>query len=84
MVYDVDPLQVVETDLMIDTVETRRHQELICQWLFTGRSFMLCGPPGVGKTMTLTSTLQSQIHFEMVYLNFSSSTTTEPILKALD
>jgi dynein heavy chain 1, cytosolic len=48
------------------------------------RSFILCGPPGSGKTMTLTSTLKSLGCLDIAFLNFSSGTTSEVLLKTFD
>ena len=45
---------------------------------------MLCGPPGSGKTMTLMATLKALPDFEMVFVNFSSSTTPALLLKTFD
>eukprot|EP00957_Ditylum_brightwellii_P169902 12932215-Ditylum_brightwellii.AAC.1 len=42
---------------------------------------ILCGPPGSGKTMTLTSVLQSIQGVVLASLNFSSRTTPDIILK---
>ena len=50
--------------------------------LITNLSWIvLCGPPGSGKTMTLTSVLQSVQGVVLTNLNFSSRTTPEIILK---
>lgn len=42
---------------------------------------ILCGPPGSGKTMTLTSVLQSVQGVVLASLNFSSRTTPEIIMQ---
>ena len=46
--------------------------------------FFTGGPPGSGKTMTLTSVLTTLPHMELASLNFSSSTTPELILKTFE
>ena len=48
------------------------------------RAFLICGPPGSGKTMTLMSTLKSLPNCEMIFLNFSSTTTPKMIMKQFD
>mmetsp|Transcript_26597 Transcript_26597/g.4699 ORF Transcript_26597/g.4699 Transcript_26597/m.4699 type:complete len:93 (+) Transcript_26597:1951-2229(+) len=48
------------------------------------RPFILCGPPGSGKTMTLMATLKALTDFEMIFVNFSSSTNPDLILKTFD
>lgn len=70
--------------MVITTVDTNRHQEVLCSWLTQKRPFLLCGPPGSGKTMTLMATLKNLNDMEMVFINFSSSTTPELILKTFD
>lgn len=81
---DVDPKKVTDADVVIMTVDTNRHQEVLCSWLSEKRPFLLCGPPGSGKTMTLMATLKKLTDMEMIFINFSSSTTTELITKTFD
>ena len=81
---DIDPNKVTEADVVITTVDTLRHQEVLCSWLSEHRPFLLCGPPGSGKTMTLMATLKALPDFEMIFVNFSSSTTPALLLKTFD
>lgn len=50
-------------------------------WLASHKPLILCGPPGSGKTMTLTSTLQAMPNLVLASLNFSSSTDPNLILQ---
>ena len=81
---EIDPQRVTDADLIIETVDTLRHKEVLCGWLSEHRPFLLCGPPGSGKTMTLMSTLKSLVDFEMIFVNFSSSTHPPLIIKQFD
>ena len=81
---DIDEKQVTNADVVITTVDTTRHQEVLCSWLSEKRPFLLCGPPGSGKTMTLMATLKKVTDMEMIFINFSSSTTPALILKTFD
>lgn len=81
---DIDPQKVTDADLIITTVDTLRHQDVLCSWLSEHRPFLLCGPPGSGKTMTLMSTLKSLPDFEMIFVNFSSSTSPGLIMKQFE
>lgn len=76
--------KVTNADTIIPTVDTLRHQEVLCSWLLEHRPFIICGPPGSGKTMTLMSTLKNLQDFEMIFVNFSSSTTPPLILKQFE
>lgn len=81
---EIEPSKVIEADVVITTVDTTRHQEVLCSWISEHRPFLLCGPPGSGKTMTLMATLKNLTDFEMIFINFSSSTTPDLILKTFD
>jgi dynein heavy chain 1 len=80
-VVDIETHKVASPDVVIPTVDTVRHEEIINSWLAEHRPLLLCGPPGSGKTMTLFSTLKLFPDFEMISLNFSSATSPELILK---
>ncbi|CAD8134930.1 unnamed protein product [Paramecium octaurelia] len=81
---EIDPQRVTDADLIIETVDTLRHKDVLCGWLNEHRPFLLCGPPGSGKTMTLMSTLKALTDFEMIFINFSSSTMPQLIIKQFD
>ena len=81
---EIDSKKISDADVVIPTVDTVRHQEILCSWISEHRPFILCGPPGSGKTMTLMATLKILTDFEMVFINFSSCTTPDLILKTFD
>ncbi|EFA77050.1 cytoplasmic dynein heavy chain [Heterostelium album PN500] len=81
---EVETHKVASPDVVIPTVDTTRHVDVLHAWLSEHRPLLLCGPPGSGKTMTLTSTLRAFPDFEVISLNFSSATTPELILKTFD
>ncbi|EGG20698.1 cytoplasmic dynein heavy chain [Cavenderia fasciculata] len=83
-VVEVETHKVASPDVVIPTVDTTRHVDVLHAWLSEHRPLILCGPPGSGKTMTLTSTLRAFPDYEVVSLNFSSATTPELILKTFD
>jgi len=80
---DLEPHKCVRADVVIDTVDTARHTDVIHSWLTDHRPLILCGPPGSGKSMTLTAVLRSLPEFELVTLNFSSTTTPKLLLDTL-
>ena len=77
---DIEAKQVSDADFVITTVDTERHQQVLCSWLSNHRPFILCGPPGSGKTMTLMATLKMVNDMDMIFINFSSHTSTKLIL----
>lgn len=81
---DISQEKVTSAEMIISTVDTLRHQEVLCSWLLEHRPFLICGPPGSGKTMTLMSTLKNLPDFEMIFVNFSSSTTPGLIQKQFE
>lgn len=78
---EIESHRVASTDLVITTTDTVRHSEILGAWLDSRTPLILCGPPGSGKSMTLTSVLQSMQGVVLTTLNFSSRTTPEIILK---
>ncbi|KAJ1671118.1 dynein heavy chain, partial [Spiromyces aspiralis] len=81
---DIETHKVADADIVIPTVDTVRHEEVLYSWLSEHKPVMLCGPPGSGKTMTLFSALRKLPSLEVVGLNFSSATTPELILKTFE
>jgi len=77
---DLDFNKVTDADLIIPTVDTLRHEFVLGSWMSEHRAFLICGPPGSGKTMTLMTTLKSLPNCEMIFINFSSNTLPNMIL----
>lgn len=83
-VIEIEPQAVTSSDVVVPTVDTIRHEDVLYSWLSEHKPLMLCGPPGSGKTMTLFSALRKLPDMEVVGLNFSSATTPELILKTFE
>lgn len=81
---EIEPHTVTASDVVVPTMDTVRHEEVLYSWLSEHKPLMLCGPPGSGKTMTLFSALRKLPDMEVVGLNFSSATTPELILKTFE
>lgn len=81
---EIETHKVAEADMIIPTVDTVRHEEVLYSWLSEHKPLILCGPPGSGKTMTLFSALRKLPDMEVVGLNFSSATTPELIMKTFE
>lgn len=78
---EIESHKVTATDVVVTTTDTVRHSDILGAWLESRYPLILCGPPGSGKTMTLTSVLQSVQGVVLASLNFSSRTTPEIIMK---
>ncbi|KAG9049343.1 hypothetical protein FS837_010557 [Tulasnella sp. UAMH 9824] len=83
-VIEIESHAVTASDVVVPTMDTVRHEEVLYSWLSEHKPLMLCGPPGSGKTMTLFSALRKLPDMEVVGLNFSSATTPELILKTFE
>ncbi|KAG8927614.1 Cytoplasmic dynein 1 heavy chain 1 [Tulasnella sp. 418] len=83
-VIEIESHAVTASDVVVPTMDTVRHEEILYSWLSEHKPLMLCGPPGSGKTMTLFSALRKLPDMEVVGLNFSSATTPELILKTFE
>jgi dynein heavy chain 1 len=81
---EIESHRVSATDVVITTTDTVRHSAILGAWLDSRIPLVLCGPPGSGKTMTLTSVLKSTQGAVLASLNFSSRTTPAIILKVFD
>ncbi|KAI9017153.1 dynein heavy chain [Gaertneriomyces semiglobifer] len=81
---EIETHNVGAADVVIPTLDTLRHEEVLYSWLSEHRPLVLCGPPGSGKTMTLFSALRKLPGMEVVGLNFSSATTPDLILRTLE
>lgn len=75
---------ITQTDVIIPTIDTVRHEDVLYSWLSEHKPLMLCGPPGSGKTMTLFSALRKLPDMEVVGLNFSSATQPDLVIKTFE
>ncbi|GAA97827.1 uncharacterized protein L969DRAFT_96169 [Mixia osmundae IAM 14324] len=83
-VIEIETHAVLRPDVVIPTIDTVRHEDVMYSWLSEHKPLMLCGPPGSGKTMTLFSALRKLPELEVAGLNFSSATSPELILKTFE
>jgi dynein heavy chain 1 len=81
---EINTHSITQTDVVIPTLDTVRHEDVLYSWLAEHKPLILCGPPGSGKTMTLFSALRKLPSMEVVSLNFSSATTPDLIIKTFD
>lgn len=81
---EVNTHSVTQTDVVIPTLDTVRHEQVLYSWLAEHKPLLLCGPPGSGKTMTLFSALRKLPNMEIVGLNFSSATTPDLLIKTFE
>ena len=81
---EINTHSISQTDVVIPTLDTVRHEDVLYSWLAEHKPLVLCGPPGSGKTMTLFSALRKLPNMEVVGLNFSSATTPDLLIKTFD
>ncbi len=81
---EINTHSITQTDMVIPTLDTVRHEDILYSWLAEHKPLILCGPPGSGKTMTLFSALRKLPNMEVVGLNFSSATTPDLLKKTFD
>jgi len=81
---EVNTHSITQIDMVIPTLDTVRHEDILYSWLAEHKPLLLCGPPGSGKTMTLFSALRKLPAMEVVGLNFSSATTPDLLIKTFD
>jgi len=81
---EINTHSISQTDVVIPTLDTVRHEDILYSWLAEHKPLILCGPPGSGKTMTLFSALRKLPNMEVVGLNFSSATTPDLLIKTFD
>jgi dynein heavy chain 1 len=81
---EIEATKITKDNSLIPTVDTLRHDHLIRSVILSSRSILLCGPPGSGKSMSITSALSSFPEVTTIHLSFSSSTQPSLIMKALE
>lgn len=81
---EVEMHAIMSADVVIPTIDTVRHEDVLYSWLAEHKPLILCGPPGSGKTMTLFSALRKLPDLGVIGLNFSSATTPDLILKTFE
>ncbi|KAF2473666.1 uncharacterized protein BDR25DRAFT_256486 [Lindgomyces ingoldianus] len=81
---EVNTHSIIQTDVVIPTLDTVRHEDVLYSWLAEHKPLLLCGPPGSGKTMTLFSALRKLPNMQVVGLNFSSATTPDLLIKTFE
>ena len=67
--------RVATADIVVPTIDTLRHEYVVRAWVRERQPLLLCGPPGSGKTMTLTAALRAISDVDLLELSLSSSTT---------
>jgi dynein heavy chain 1 len=80
---EIEASKITKDNSLIPTIDTLRHEHLIRSMILSSRSILLCGPPGSGKSMSVSSALSTFPDVIFVHLSFSSSTQPSLIMKTL-
>jgi len=80
----MDSQAAAEGDTVVETGDTMAHSFLIRSWMDADAPLVLCGPPGSGKTMTLTAALHSDPTLKCATMAFSSGTGPAAVLQCLE
>ncbi|KAI5952826.1 DYN1 [Candida jiufengensis] len=83
-VLDLHPHEINNPNIIVPTIDTLKHEDLIYSMLKQHTSILLCGPPGSGKTMTLLKALTKAKNLEMLALNFSKESTSKSLIDAIE
>lgn len=75
--------KIVNNDFIINTEETTCCLTLMSKIIYENRSIILCGPPGSGKTMLIHNLVHYLHDWEVITINFSSTTSSEDLLRYL-
>ncbi|KAH3668236.1 hypothetical protein OGAPHI_001990 [Ogataea philodendri] len=82
--FDLEPHTITRSDVVIPTMDTTVHENLIFSLIRKHETVILCGPPGSGKTMTLMAALRKSHRYIFVGVNFSKDTTPDLVIKTLE
>jgi dynein heavy chain 1 len=86
---DLQPSAILDTSLIIPTVDTVRNTHMLEAWMASRAPLLLCGPPGSGKTMLVNAVLTSTTGMwagrtHAAWLSFSSATSPEYVLRTIE
>ncbi|KAF0993064.1 hypothetical protein HZS_1322, partial [Henneguya salminicola] len=75
--------KILTSNFMVSTQETVRNSTLILDAISENRLVVLCGPPGSGKSMVIENLTASLPSWDIIRINFSSTTTSDDLLRYL-
>ncbi|CCH61061.1 hypothetical protein TBLA_0D05690 [Henningerozyma blattae CBS 6284] len=78
------PQEITSPNIVISTVDTYKHEQILTSLIDSNTPVILCGPPGSGKTMVIHNIIKKNNNLELISLNFSKDTTLEHIRKTLE
>jgi dynein heavy chain 1, cytosolic len=81
---ELPPDAVLDTSLVIPTVDAARVTAALRGWLAARSPLILAGPPGSGKTLLINAALASLPDTRAAWLSFSASTNPEGVLTAIE